>query len=120
MESLVIYIPILLILSSLITGLSTKVLNNLYSGIISTFLVFISLVVSIFILVEIYSSDKVIYYDNFYDWISINGLNIGMGYLIDKLSSIMLVVVLSISTVVHFYSIGYMKDEKILKDFFLI
>ena len=118
MESLVIYIPILLILSSLITGLSTKVLNNLYSGIISTFLVFISLVVSIFILVEIYSSDKVIYYDNFYDWISINGLNIGMGYLIDKLSSIMLVVVLSISTVVHFYSIGYMKDEKDFKRFF--
>ena len=118
MESLVIYIPILLILSSLITGLSTKVLNNLYSGIISTFLVFISLVVSIFILVEIYSSDKVIYYDNFYDWISINGLNIGMGYLIDKLSSIMLVVVLSISTVVHLYSIGYMKDEKDFKRFF--
>ena len=69
-------------------------------------------------MVEIYSSDKVIYYDNFYDWISINGLNIGMGYLIDKLSSIMLVVVLSISTVVHFYSIGYMKDEKDFKRFF--
>ena len=41
-----------------------------------------------------------------------------MGYLIDKLSSIMLVVVLSISTVVHFYSIGYMKDEKDFKRFF--
>ena len=118
MESLVVYIPVLLILSSLITGLSPKSLNNYYSGIIGTFLVFIALILSVLILFDIYLHEENFYYDNFYDWISINGLNIGMGYLIDKLSSIMLVVVLSISSVVHLYSIGYMKEEKDFKRFF--
>ena len=118
MESLVVYIPLLLILSSLITGLSPKSLNNYYSGIIGTFLVFITLILSVLILFDIYLHEENFYYDNFYDWISINGLNIGMGYLIDKFSSIMLVVVLSISSVVHLYSIGYMKEEKDFKRFF--
>ena len=118
MESLVVYIPVLLILSSLITGLSPKSLNNYYSGIIGTFLVFITLILSVLILFDIYLHEENFYYDNFYDWISINGLNIGMGYLIDKFSSIMLVVVLSISSVVHLYSIGYMKEEKDFKRFF--
>jgi NADH-quinone oxidoreductase subunit L len=41
-----------------------------------------------------------------------------MGYLIDKFSAIMLVVVLSISSIVHLYSIGYMKEETDFKRFF--
>ena len=118
MESLVVYIPVLLILSSLITGLSPKSLNNFYSGIIGTFLVFIALILSVLILFDIYLQEENFYYDNFYDWISINGLNIGIGYLIDKFSSIMLVVVLFISFVVHIYSIGYMKHEEDFKRFF--
>ncbi len=118
MESLIIYIPILLIISTLIIGLSTDRLNNFYSGLISTSLVFVSLIISLFILFDIFSNEKIIYYDNFYDWISIGGLNIGIGYLIDKFSAIMLVVVLSISSVVHLYSIDYMKDEKDFKRFF--
>ena len=118
MESLIIYIPILLIISTLIIGLSTDKLNNFYSGLISTSLVFVSLIISLFILFDIFSNEKIIYYDNFYDWISIGGLNIGIGYLIDKFSAIMLVVVLSISSVVHLYSIDYMKDEKDFKRFF--
>ena len=118
MESLIIYIPILLIISTLITGLSSNKLNNFYSGLISTFLVFVSLLISLFVLFDIFSNEEIIYYDNFYDWISIGGLNIGIGYLIDKFSAIMLVVVLSISSVVHLYSIDYMKDEKDFKRFF--
>ncbi len=118
MESIIVYIPILLIISTLITGLSTNKLNNFYSGIISTCLVFISLLISLVILFDIYSNEKTIYYDNFYDWISIGDLSIGIGYLIDKFSSIMLVVVLSISSIVHLYSIDYMKEEKDFKRFF--
>ena len=69
MESLIIYIPILLIISTLITGLSTNKLNNFYSGLISTFLVFVSLLISLFVLFDIFSNEEIIYYDNFYDWI---------------------------------------------------
>ena len=118
MESILLLIPILLLASSIIIGLSSDSINKFYSGIISTSLVFSSLILSVIVLIKIYSSNDAIYYDNFYDWISINGLNIGIGYLIDKFSSIMLVVVLFISFVVHIYSIGYMKHEEDFKRFF--
>ena len=118
MESLILFIPFLLLLSSIVIGLSPISLNNFYSGIIGTLLVFISLVLSIIILLDIYSAEEIIYYDDFYKWISVGDLNIGMGYLIDKFSAIMLVVVLSISSIVHLYSIGYMKEETDFKRFF--
>lgn len=118
MESLILFIPFLLLLSSILIGLSPISLNNFYSGIIGTLLVFVSLVLSIIILLDIYSAEEIIYYDDFYKWISVGDLNIGMGYLIDKFSAIMLVVVLSISSIVHLYSIGYMKEETDFKRFF--
>lgn len=118
MESLILFIPFLLLLSSIVIGLSPISLNNFYSGIIGTLLVFVSLVLSIIILLDIYSAEEIIYYDDFYKWISVGDLNIGMGYLIDKFSAIMLVVVLSISSIVHLYSIGYMKEETDFKRFF--
>ena len=118
MESLLLFIPLLLLVSSILVGLSSNVINNLYSGIIATILVFISFVFSLFLLFTVYMSDNLIYYNNFYNWISIYGLDIGIGYLIDKFSSIMLSVVLFISFIVHIYSIGYMKHEEDFKRFF--
>tara|TARA_B100000900_G_scaffold143511_1_gene121661 strand:- start:660 stop:2567 length:1908 start_codon:yes stop_codon:yes gene_type:complete len=118
MENLIMSIPIFLVLSSVITGFSSKKLNNISAGIISSMLVFISLVFSLVIFYHSFNNDSSILYDDFYQWISINGLNIGMGYLIDKLSAMMMVVVLLISFVVHVYSIGYMRDEQDFKRFF--
>ena len=103
MELLLLSIPLLLIISTVLIGLSSNSLNKFYSGVISTSLVFFALILSLVVLFSIYTSENEIYYDNFYDWISISGLNIGIGYLIDKFSAIMLVVVLFISFVVHVY-----------------
>ena len=118
MEILLLSIPLLLIISSVIIGLSSNFLNKIYSGVISSLLVFISFIISLIVLYDVYTIENYILYNNFYNWISIDGLNISIGYLIDKFSSVMLSVVLLISFVVHIYSIGYMKEEKDFKRFF--
>jgi len=118
METLLLLIPLLLIISSIIIGLSSDFINNMYSGIISSLLVFISLIISLIVLYDLYVIENYVFYNNFYSWISIDGLNIGIGYLIDKFSGVMLSVVLLISFVVHVYSIGYMKNERDFKRFF--
>ena len=118
MQTILFLIPILVLASSIIIGLSGNIINNFYSGLISTILVFISFGLSLVICSSFYFDNSVILYEDFYNWISIDNLHITIGYLIDKLSSIMLVVVLFISLVVHIYSIGYMKDEKDFKRFF--
>ena len=118
LENLIMSIPILLVLSSMVTGFSSSKLTNINAGIISSLFVFICLIFSLVIFYNSFTNENSILYDDFYKWISISGLNIGMGYLIDKLSSMMMVVVLLISFVVHVYSIGYMRDEKDFKRFF--
>jgi NADH-quinone oxidoreductase subunit L len=42
----------------------------------------------------------------------IGELNISVGFLVDNLTAVMLVVVSFVSLMVHIYTIGYMHDDK--------
>lgn len=46
-----------------------------------------------------------------YTWIRSGDLNVSFGFLVDQLSAVMLIVVTSVSSLVHIYSVGYMKGE---------
>lgn len=46
-----------------------------------------------------------------FTWISSGTLSVSLGFLLDELTSVMLIVVTSISLLVHIYSVGYMKGE---------
>ena len=118
MNEILFMIPTLLLASSLISGFSSRSTSNLYIGILSSFFVFIAFIFSSLVLFNIYTNDNLILYENFYNWISIDDLNIGIGYLVDEFSAIMLSIVLLISFLVHIYSIAYMKDESDFKRFF--
>jgi NADH-quinone oxidoreductase subunit L len=46
-----------------------------------------------------------------YTWITSGEMKFSVGFLLDELTSVMLIVVTSISSLVHVYSVGYMKGE---------
>lgn len=46
-----------------------------------------------------------------YTWIASGDMRISFGFLVDQLTAVMLIVVTSISSLVHIYSVGYMKGE---------
>ncbi len=46
-----------------------------------------------------------------YTWIASGEMKFSVGFLLDELTSVMLIVVTSISSLVHVYSVGYMKGE---------
>ena len=48
---------------------------------------------------------------NIYSWIVSGSFNVSVGFLIDRLSAIMLIVVTSISALIFIYSIGYMHGD---------
>ena len=48
----------------------------------------------------------------FFNWLSSGALQADMAMKIDMLSSVMLVLVTSVSSLVHIYSIGYMSHDK--------
>lgn len=53
-----------------------------------------------------------------YTWLAVGDQSFAIGLLVDKLSSIMLVVVTSVSLMVHIYTIGYMAEEEGYSRFF--
>ena len=56
------------------------------------------------------SSGEIVNQD-IYTWIESGNLKVSVGFLVDQLTVVMLIVVTSISTLVHIYSVGYMKGE---------
>ena len=55
---------------------------------------------------------------NLYSWIAIGNLNITVGFQIDQLTAVMLLVVTTLSSLIHIYSIGYMHGDKGYARFF--
>jgi len=107
MEYLILFLPLA---SSVISGFFGKKLGNRNSQILSSSLIAISAILSILIfykvLMQDYSSNKLIF-----NWISSGNFHVNWSIYVDTLTSIMLVVVSLISSLIHFYSIGYMSHD---------
>ena len=106
MEYLVIFLPLI---GSIITYFG-KSFGNLFSQIFSCSMVVISAVISCFIFYDGLINDN---YGNYliFEWINSGNLNVNWSIKIDPLSSVMIMVVTSVSALVHIYSIGYMSHD---------
>ncbi len=107
MELLILFFPLI---AAIISGFFGKVIGDRNSEITTSLLVSISAILSIFIfykvIVDNYENNIIIA-----SWINSGSLNVNWAIKIDAISSIMLVVVTSISSLVHIYSIGYMSHD---------
>ena len=106
MPYFLIFLPLL---SALVTYFG-KFLGNKFSQVISSFLITLSAVISIIIFYRGLIFDE---YDNYiiFEWIRSGDFIANWSINIDPLSSVMLVVVTSVSAIVHIYSIGYMSSD---------
>ena len=107
MEISIIALPLL---ASIISGFFGKFIGDRNSEIITSLLVSISAIFSSLVLYEVIVNQ---YEENIIiaTWISSGSLEVNWSMKIDSLSSIMLVVVTSVSALVHIYSIGYMSHD---------
>tara|TARA_B100001057_G_scaffold157546_1_gene158185 strand:+ start:272 stop:2185 length:1914 start_codon:yes stop_codon:yes gene_type:complete len=107
MEISIIALPLI---ASIISGFFGKFIGDRNSEIITSLLVTISAILSSFVLYEVILNK---YEDNIIiaTWISSGTLDVNWSMKIDPLSAIMLVVVTSVSSLVHIYSIGYMSHD---------
>ena len=107
MEISIIALPLI---ASIISGLFGKLIGDRNSEIITSLLVSISAILSAIVLYEVIFNN---YQDNIIiaTWINSGTLDVNWSMKIDPLSAIMLVVVTSVSSLVHIYSIGYMSHD---------
>ena len=107
MELLIIFLPLV---ASIISGFFGRYIGDRNSVIVTSTLVSISAVLSIYVLYQVIFNQ---YEENIIiaTWINSGSLDVNWSMLIDPLSAIMLVVVTSVSSLVHIYSIGYMSHD---------
>ncbi len=56
--------------------------------------------------------------ENLYTWFQVGGIEANVGFMVDKLTAMMMVVVTFVSLLVHIYTIGYMADDDGYQRFF--
>ena len=107
MEISILFLPLI---ASIISGFFGKYIGDRNSEILTSALVSISALLSVFVLYHVIVNQ---YEENIViaTWINSGSLDVNWSMLIDPLSAVMLVVVTSVSSLVHIYSIGYMSHD---------
>ena len=107
MEISILFLPLV---ASIIAGFFGKYIGDRNSEYVTSGLVSISALLSIFVLYQVIVNQ---YEENIViaTWINSGSLDVNWSMLIDPLSAVMLVVVTSVSSLVHIYSIGYMSHD---------
>jgi len=107
MEYLIVMLPLL---GSIISGFFSKSIGTKLCQLLTSSFVSISGILSLYIFYQViindYHSNKIIF-----NWITSGSFNVNWSINIDPLTSVMLVVVSLISSIIHFYSIGYMQSD---------
>jgi NADH-quinone oxidoreductase subunit L len=118
MINLVWLIPLFPLLGFLINGLGRNMLSKTVIGFVGCLTVLASFAVSVGIFLELNSSETKSFIIPIFDWISAGTVKIPFSFLIDPLSTLMLLIVTGIGFLIHVYSTGYMHDDAGFGKFF--
>lgn len=108
-QALLIWIPILPLIAAAVVGLLGCKLPRSAAHLITILAVGISCLLSVNVLNATINGFYLNY--NLYTWLVSGEIQFNVGFLIDNLSAMMMVVVTFVSLMVHIYTIGYMHED---------
>ncbi|MGL5467795.1 MAG: hypothetical protein ACRDCT_06300, partial [Shewanella sp.] len=106
-------IALLPLVGSLLAGLFGNQIGRAGAHTVTILGVAASAAMSGYVLLGFINGSRVKFDENVYTWLTMGGLDFSVGFLVDSLSAMMMVVITSVSLMVHIYTIGYMHDEKV-------
>ncbi|MBL7003556.1 MAG: NADH-quinone oxidoreductase subunit L [Gammaproteobacteria bacterium] len=118
MESIYLAIPLASLFGAIIAGFFGKFIGRSASHWVTILGVGTSLALSLLVLKDVAMDGAAVYNGTVYTWMVSDGIRFEVGFLIDSLSALMMVVVTSVSLMVHIYTIGYMQDDPGYQRFF--
>ena len=116
--NLVWLVPLIPFLGFIINGLGRNTLSKNTVAFIGSTAVFASFVLSVAIFMALGNDAQKSHEVFLFDWISAGQLNIPLSFLVDPLSSIMLLIITGVGFLIHVYSAGYMHDDDGFGKFF--
>jgi len=118
MENLFLTIVLAPLVGSVLAGLFGKRIGRTASHWVTILGVAVSCVLSLYVMKLFLLDGMQTYNESVYTWLVSDGIRFEIGFLVDKLTAIMLVVVTFVSLMVHIYTIGYMHDDPGYQRFF--
>jgi len=116
MQQIYLAIPLLPLFAAIVIGLFGKKLPRAAAHVVTILGVGASFALSVYVLNDAMTSAP--YNATVYSWMQSGNFTFEIGFLIDRLSAMMMVVVTFVSLMVHIYTIGYMAEDKGYARFF--
>ncbi|MDP1680176.1 MAG: NADH-quinone oxidoreductase subunit L [Burkholderiales bacterium] len=116
MQTLYLIVPLAPLVGAVIAGLFGWLIGRTWSHRITILGVAVSCVASYQVFQDVQLGHT--FNGAIYTWLTSGGMNFEIGFLIDKLSAMMMLVVTFVSLMVHIYTIGYMSEDPGYQRFF--
>jgi NADH-quinone oxidoreductase subunit L len=116
MQNLYLLVPLAPLLGAIVAGLFGKVIGRNWTHRFTILMVAVSFAASIVIFQDVMAGHT--FNGGVYQWLTAGDTSIEVGFLIDQLTVMMMLVVTFVSLMVHIYTIGYMSEDKGYQRFF--
>jgi NADH-quinone oxidoreductase subunit L len=117
-ESTLLTIVLSPLLAAVLAGLAGKWIGRAGAHTVTILGVAIAFGFSALVLKQLLTGEVEPFNGPVYTWLVSDGIHMEIGFLIDRLSALMMVVVTFVSLMVHVYTIGYMQDDPGYQRFF--
>lgn len=118
MKLLYILTPLAPLFGAIAAGFFGKQLGRTNSHRVTIAGVAIAFALSLIALMKNVSGDGAVFDETIYTWMVSGNIKFEVGFLVDRLTVVMMTVVTSVSLMVHIYTIGYMVDDPGYQRFF--
>ncbi len=116
LKSLYLVVPLAPLAGSLVAGLLGKTIGRAGAHIVTILGVAIAFVASVLVYQDVQAGN--VFNGTVYTWATSGNLTFEIGFLIDELTVMMMLVVTFVSLMVHVYTIGYMQEDPGYQRFF--
>jgi len=106
------------LLGSVLAGLFGRRIGRVGAHSVTILGVAASCALSMYVLWQLVSQGASPFNQNIYTWFQVGAIDAHVGFMVDKLTAMMMVVVTFVSLLVHIYTIGYMAEDDGYQRFF--
>jgi len=115
-QNLLLAVPLAPLAGAIAAGFFGKAIGRAGAHVVTILGVLIAFVISAMVLNDVIAGAR--FNATIYEWMNLGGLKMEVGFLVDGLTAMMMVVVTFVSLMVHIYTIGYMQEDPGYQRFF--
>ena len=111
-------VPAFPLIGFILNGLFGKFFGKRFVSFVGPLTIGFSFLQSLVLLFQMLASENRVLHENLYTWMQAGKLSLNVGFTVDPLSALFLLIITGVGFLIHVYSIGYMYEEDAYYRFF--